>query len=58
MGGRPRKLDDGKRAHAVDLYRKGNHTVKEICDLMGVSRTTLYAYLAESSSTGADGEHG
>jgi len=46
-GGRKKALDRKKRAHAVDLYRSRKHTVPEICSLMGISRATLYAYVAE-----------
>ena len=45
MGGRPKKLDAKKRAHVSDLYRSRKHTVKEICELVGISRATLYAYV-------------
>jgi len=47
MGGRKKVLDVKQRRHAVDLYRSRNHTVREICDLMGIARATLYAYVAE-----------
>ena len=49
-GGRPKRLDDDQRAHAVDLYRAKKHTVAEICALMGISRATLYAYVQEFSN--------
>ena len=48
-GGRPKRLDRGKRLHAVDLYRAKKHTVVEICDLMEISRATLYSYVEEFS---------
>lgn len=48
-GGRRKLLDARKRAHAVDLYKSRKHTAKEICDLMGISRATLYAYVEEFS---------
>lgn len=48
-GGRRKRLDRDQRAHAVDLYRSREHTVKQICNLMGVSRATLYAYVEEFS---------
>ena len=44
-GGRPKKLDAKRRAHVADLYRSRKHTVKEICELVGISRATLYAYV-------------
>jgi DNA invertase Pin-like site-specific DNA recombinase len=47
-GGRRPKLDAGKRAMAVDLYRKKEHTVGEICEAVGISRPTLYAYVREA----------
>ena len=48
-GGRRKRLDRDQRVHAVELYRSRKHTVKEICSLMGISRATLYAYVAELS---------
>ncbi len=46
-GGRPKSLDTEKRKMAVKLYREGNHTVQEICRLVGVSKPTLYSYVRE-----------
>lgn len=46
-GGRPKQLDAAKRRHAVELYRSKRYTVNEVCRLMGVSRQTLYTYVAE-----------
>ena len=46
-GGRRKRLDRDQRAHAVELYRSRQHTVKQVCNLMGVSRATLYAYVEE-----------
>lgn len=48
-GGRRKALDARQRAHAVELYKAREHTVKEICQLVGVSRQTLYAYVEEFS---------
>ena len=48
-GGRKKALTARQRAHAVDLYRSREHTVAEICGLMGISRATLYAYVGEFS---------
>ena len=47
LGGRRKRLNAQQRAHAVQLYRSREHTVKEICSLMGISRATLYAYVEE-----------
>ena len=44
-GGRPKALDADKRALAVQLYAAKKHTVKQICQMMGISKPTLYKYL-------------
>lgn len=52
MGGRPRRLDPVKLALAVKLHRERNHTVEEICKMMGISKSTLYNYLDKAESDG------
>ena len=47
LGGRPKQLDFNKRQLAVKLYKDREHTVQEICQMMGVSKPTLYQYLRE-----------
>ena len=47
-GGRRKKLDERKRALAVDLYRQKKHSIEEICRTVGISKPTLYAYVRES----------
>lgn len=47
MGGRPKLLDKAKRELAVQLYHEKKKTVKEICELMGISKPTLYKYVEE-----------
>ena len=49
LGGRRKMLDLEKRRHVVELYRSGQHTIKELCRLMGISKPTLYAYVEEFS---------
>lgn len=44
-GGRPKALNKDKQALAVQLYDERKHTVAQICELMGVSRPTLYKYI-------------
>lgn len=46
LGGRPRKLDAKKTELAYQLYDEKSYAVKEICQLLGISKPTLYAYLA------------
>jgi DNA invertase Pin-like site-specific DNA recombinase len=48
QGGRPKALDPAKRQLALRLYREQRHPVGELCRLMGISKTTLYAYLDEA----------
>jgi DNA invertase Pin-like site-specific DNA recombinase len=48
MGGRKHRLSPERRAHAVALYQAKDKTVGEICRLMGISKPTLYAYVAEA----------
>lgn len=49
QGGRPKLLDPKKRELALRLYQERQHTIVEICQLMGISKSTLYNYLAEQS---------
>ena len=46
MGGRPRNLDDKKKRHAVTSSDPTN-SVEDICRTLGISKATLYRYLAE-----------
>ena len=48
-GGRPKSLDADKRALAVQLYEEKKHTVKQICQMMGISKPTLYKYIEAHS---------
>jgi DNA invertase Pin-like site-specific DNA recombinase len=49
-GGRKHRLTPERRAHAVELYRARDRTVREICRLMGISKPTLYAYVTEAEA--------
>lgn len=44
-GGRPKALSFDKRALAIKLYDDKQHTVDQICQMMGVSKPTLYKYI-------------
>jgi len=48
MGGRPKRLDPAKEALALRLYRERKHTVDEICQMMGISKSTLYNYISRA----------
>ncbi len=54
-GGRPKALDEGKAKLARRLKSEGEHSVGEICSMLGVGRSTLYRYLGEGNSGGAKG---
>ncbi len=53
MGGRPKALAPAKRDMAVSLYKAGQHPVKDICAMLGVSKPTLYAYVREADARAA-----
>ena len=40
------KLGEKQRAVVVDLYRQKKYTIDEICQAVGISRPTLYKYVA------------
>ena len=44
-GGRPTSLDADKQKLAVNLYNEKNHSVNQICQMLGVSKPTLYKYV-------------
>ena len=46
-GGRPKKLDTEKAKLACKLYKDKEHSINQICQLIGVSKPTLYKYLKE-----------
>jgi DNA invertase Pin-like site-specific DNA recombinase len=48
VGKRPKALAEGKRQRAVQLYQAKQLTVKEICEMMGISKPTLYAYVRQA----------
>lgn len=44
-GGRPRKLDEKKAELLKKLYDEKNHSIKEIAQIMSISKSTIYSYL-------------
>lgn len=52
MGGRPKRLDPAKRALVLRLHQEEKHTIKEICQMMDISKSTLYNYLATANRVG------
>lgn len=46
-GGRPKALDKKRTALACQLYNDKRHSVKEICEILRISKSTLYKYLKD-----------
>lgn len=44
-GGRPKKLSTDKTKLAIQLYEGKQHNIQKICELVGVSKPTLYKYI-------------
>jgi DNA invertase Pin-like site-specific DNA recombinase len=55
LGGRPKALDVDRRQLAVELYRQKKLPVGKICDLMGISKPTLYKYVRDHQEEAATG---
>jgi len=47
-GGRPKALNPRQREMVVRLYNDRKTTVKEICEIMKISKPTLYSYLRQN----------
>lgn len=46
LGGRPKKLQDQKKIDLLyKLYDSREHSIQEICDMIGITRATVYRYL-------------
>ena len=52
-GGRPKSLNAKKTALLYRLYDEKKHSIQEICELVGVSKSTLYSYLRERETKSA-----
>ena len=54
LGGRPKRLNTDKQQLAVQLYEAKNTSIKKICEMLAISKPTLYAYVrANQQSAGA-----
>ena len=47
VGGRPKSLSDEKIRLAKTLWNDKSNNISEICEILGVSKATLYRYLKE-----------
>ena len=50
QGGRPKKLNKDKRQLAIDLYKSKKHSLRQICEMTGISKPTLYKYVREANN--------
>ena len=49
QGGRPKKLNKDKRQLAIDLYKGKKHSLRQICEMTGITKPTLYKYVREAN---------
>ncbi|MCL4114650.1 UNVERIFIED_CONTAM: hypothetical protein GTU68_056203 [Idotea baltica] len=45
LGGRPGKVDPAMQKKIIGLYNSSELTVKEICEMVGISKPTMYKYI-------------
>lgn len=48
-GGRPKGVNRKKQKAALALKKEGGHSVREICEIVGISRNTYYKYTRTES---------
>ena len=49
-GGRPKSLNKKEREVAVRLYNERKNSIKEICEILKISKPTLYSYLHQANA--------
>ena len=54
-GGRPKALDAAKMKLLYKLCDEKEHSVKQICQMLGISKPTLYTYLGQRTTMAATG---
>lgn len=45
LGGRPKTMTDEKLDRASKLMKSSDYSIQDICEMVGISRSTLYRYL-------------
>jgi len=53
-GGRPKGVDQKKQKAALALKRDPRHSIREICEIVGISRNTYYKYTCEDRTRPAE----
>lgn len=56
-GGRPKGVDTKKQKAALALKKEGTHSVREICEIVGIARNTYYKYTRGADQPGAAKAH-
>jgi DNA invertase Pin-like site-specific DNA recombinase len=54
-GGRPKGVDERKKKAALALKKDPERSVKEICEIVGISRNTYYKYTRSEAKSAANG---
>jgi DNA invertase Pin-like site-specific DNA recombinase len=49
-GGRPKGVNQAKQKAALALKRETSHSIREICQIVGISRNTYYKYTARADN--------
>lgn len=49
-GGRPKALDAKQQQLLLKLYKSREHSIKDICQILKISKPTLYSYIASAGS--------
>ena len=49
-GGRPKVLDAKRQQLLIKLYKSREHSIKDICQILKISKPTLYSYLESARS--------
>lgn len=53
-GGRPKGVDPKKQKAALALKKEGAHSVREICEIVGITRNTYYKYTRTENQPGLE----
>jgi len=53
-GGRPKGVDAKKQKAALALKKEGAHSVREICEIVGIARNTYYKYTRAENPPGIE----
>jgi DNA invertase Pin-like site-specific DNA recombinase len=51
LGGRPKSLNKDKRELAISLYNQKKLTLNKICEMMSITKPTLYKYVRECNDS-------